>query len=468
MFVGGNTPSSSPESQYPDGSSRSPPGEPVLEDRYSQSASPGSFGHSPHNDDDQKDVQTSGDESDEDLSVHAGLEDANREAGNDLPGDDRPGDDHPGDNHLDGNPPGDGSPDDDDEDEDRTDSESGSSDEDDDNIRPEPKQGCDSCKALTHWLAQVVGAKHIEIRELRAKIRLLRKENRGLKRKNGRLGKENERLKAVNIELAGREAQNTARRGRNAPVIAGRQRGQPTWISVLRRARSNGGPDPDIWAQIYKTSASECNYSMHCTHPHLRLVAPYDVDVKDSAGRWPLMTPCPAPACPTFNGFDKLPDGILLKIFKELLVFPTSLIHALSRLDKFVPLTENQIPCRLLNLFYISEDISTASLTASCIPPAELLAPLAVSRKWNFLGVSVFYSMNTFALSSFGELDRFCTGIGIGRVSRLVNIEIFFMGGKMLRFDEERARRDVIDRRSMPAVCIIHTHWIPSQQLTMY
>lgn len=43
--------------------------------------------------------------------------------------------------------------------------------------------------------------------------------------------------------------------------------------------------------------------------------------------------------------------------------------------------------------------------------PNVLLAPLLVSRAWNFWGAHFFYSDNTFAFSSLGEFGRFCEGI---------------------------------------------------------
>lgn len=431
MFVDQNEHSSSPDSRSPDGSSRSPPVEnPVHEQRYSQSASISissrSPGHSHH--EGSPEVVKPSDQHNDDPRGDTPRDDTSDAASSNDPGDNSSGVDN----------------------DDDTDPESESSDDDDDD-QPGSRPDCDGCIALTGRLQKLrrrVARRDAEIAQLRrtftARIR--------------RLKRELARLRRINIEYAQREAENAAHRRRTAPVVPGSRRGHPTWVRILRVAIQKRTLD-DTWARIYKTSASEDNYSMHYTHPYIRLVAPDNVEAGDSVGKW-VSIPYAAPACPTFEGFDILPDEILLMILTELLMFPDSLVHVLSRLDKFVPLTEVPAPGtnRLHHLLYISGNVSAISLTYSCISPAVLLAPLAVNRKWNFLGVSVFYSMNTFALSSFGELNRFCTGIRAGRVARLVNIEIFFMGGKMLRFDEDKSRNRLIDRRSMPAVCLTRAH----------
>lgn len=167
------------------------------------------------------------------------------------------------------------------------------------------------------------------------------------------------------------------------------------------------------------------------------------------------------------RSFDALPDKVLYKVLTELLVV-NGLVHFLCRLDPFVPLdsfpdarslapNSNGLKARL---FFSYNDhvqpVTQFNLTNDTIAPGKFLAALAVNRKWHWYGVGIFFGVNTFATSSFGELDSFGTGMGVARVQRIQHLEIHWVGGKYPRLDNDDHKADrprrgpCFDRRSLP------------------
>jgi len=126
--------------------------------------------------------------------------------------------------------------------------------------------------------------------------------------------------------------------------------------------------------------------------------------------------------------FEALPTDLQARIFRLLLCHGDKLIHAFSRLDKWVPPTtappsnDHKARSHLPHRFYIGITGDEVSLTDDTLDPNEVLAPLLVCRRWYFLGVHCFYGLNTFAFSSLGEFGRFMTGI-VSRADRVQYIE---------------------------------------------
>ncbi|KAL0934169.1 uncharacterized protein CTRU02_210968 [Colletotrichum truncatum] len=133
--------------------------------------------------------------------------------------------------------------------------------------------------------------------------------------------------------------------------------------------------------------------------------------------------------------FQQLPVNIRVNILKFTLVQEDKLIHCISRLDPFIcpesPIEPDARKSGLLHRFHLSG----ASCNVSCaIKPNEHLRVLLVCKEWCFLGVHVFYGLNTFAFSSLGEFSSFCTGIGQARRERIQHIEMLWVGNQHLTF----------------------------------
>lgn len=214
--------------------------------------------------------------------------------------------------------------------------------------------------------------------------------------------------------------------GKPRPMPTGPKRqGVPvrkTWHSLLREAvvtPFNGV----AWTATQRMCAREENYSLKTLHPHIRLVGTDDSDSESDddtdivdGGRSREATTV-APSMP-FGRFQRaFPDNILMQILRTLLFFEGQLVFVFNRLDPFArpgsfpeeDSGELADSSGLKGRFYISGEIPCEiSLTYDTISPGMLLAPLCVSRKWNYYGVSQFYGSNTFAFSSFGEFDKFC------------------------------------------------------------
>ncbi|PHH66565.1 hypothetical protein CDD81_7040 [Ophiocordyceps australis] len=151
-----------------------------------------------------------------------------------------------------------------------------------------------------------------------------------------------------------------------------------------------------------------------------------------------------------------LPDLLVVRILRLCLCFPGQVVHAISRLDPWhepeegdIEKDTNQTP-RLLRRLHVG--LTPISLTYAT-KPEKLLAPLLVSRAWNFWGSHLFYGENTFAFSSLGEWGRFAAGIG-RKVQRLQHIELVWTGSQFLTFPPT-SRKKYTSRRTEPLA------WLP-------
>ncbi|KAH7175692.1 hypothetical protein EDB81DRAFT_770638 [Dactylonectria macrodidyma] len=86
------------------------------------------------------------------------------------------------------------------------------------------------------------------------------------------------------------------------------------------------------------------------------------------------------------------------------LVYEGEPVHAISRLDPYripreVPINSSGDQA-LMHRFHIGKRKVSLSFAAN---PQALLAPLLVSREWNYIGANLFYSQNKFCFSSLGE-----------------------------------------------------------------
>ncbi|KAM7207284.1 hypothetical protein V8F20_002346, partial [Naviculisporaceae sp. PSN 640] len=170
--------------------------------------------------------------------------------------------------------------------------------------------------------------------------------------------------------------------------------------------------------------------SLDWIHPNIRLQGP------DIAGqpRIEAENPTPVPEVPF--PFERLPWKVQARIFEIWLWKPGQLIHALSRLDKYVELVaipdeeDLQHSSGLPRGFYWGK--THYSVTDDRRDPNDVLRVLLVSKRFFFLGVHCFYGLNTFAFSSLGEFDRFCNGTGEARNARLQHIEMTWQGSQYL------------------------------------
>ncbi|KAI0888286.1 uncharacterized protein GGS22DRAFT_198081 [Annulohypoxylon maeteangense] len=148
---------------------------------------------------------------------------------------------------------------------------------------------------------------------------------------------------------------------------------------------------------------------------------------------------------PTFP-FERLPAEIQVKIFARVFV-KSPLVHCLSRLDPLNPPLQEDFPkkdtkgeSQLPTGFHFSTRPCQIALMRR---PHDVLDPLLVCKRWYYVGVHAFYGANTFAFSSLGEWHRFCNGIGMARVERLVNVELMWHGSNMRRHKTRISRRSV-------------------------
>ncbi|KAM6534897.1 hypothetical protein FALCPG4_004516 [Fusarium falciforme] len=220
-------------------------------------------------------------------------------------------------------------------------------------------------------------------------------------------------------------------------VLEARKRHRPhekSWPKVIRlwiEDREQLPPELQKWEAIYRLSCKEENMSW-CfsaqkppkTHPGLKLRRPNEEEDKEEddeeelpdpgSGRGPppnrpspLGQP-PPPGGPRRSSLERLDIEVQIKIFSYLFVFERELVHVISRLDPYREANEVPRDCNgrvaLLRRFHIGQE--SVSLTFGTIKPQELLAPLLVSKHFNYLGASLFYGANTFAFSSIGERDE--------------------------------------------------------------
>ncbi|KAJ2906514.1 hypothetical protein MKZ38_001495 [Zalerion maritima] len=130
------------------------------------------------------------------------------------------------------------------------------------------------------------------------------------------------------------------------------------------------------------------------------------------------------------NPFDGLPTNVMVRIMKELLHVDKHVINCISRLDPteppmFSPRINQNVSSGLPKRFHWGN--KTCNITYA-VKPNDFLAPLRVNKRFCWLGVHVFYGLNTFAFSSLGEFYRFIRGIGVARLQRIQNIELVWMG----------------------------------------
>ncbi|KAL1840893.1 hypothetical protein VTJ49DRAFT_7635 [Mycothermus thermophilus] len=272
--------------------------------------------------------------------------------------------------------------------------------------------------------------------------------------RNAELEQENRRLTAENRTLRERVR---AFEDKQARIGKFHER---TWLEKLRDYDRNYHANPAKYAEIYKLCCMEENMSTksNVVHPGIKLVAPRNWPHPD----WEDLNPglarrgSPAPAPESDTPFlSWLPDKVLEAILKCLLYKPDELIHCLSRLDPFqqpdvIPsdeeLGENRsgLPKRF---FWGRRD---CSITKDGADPQKLLAILGVNRRLYFLGVHIFYGLNTFAFSSLGEFGRFCTGIGLARLARIQHIELLWTGNQRLTCPPDERRKTPASRRTYP------------------
>lgn len=111
------------------------------------------------------------------------------------------------------------------------------------------------------------------------------------------------------------------------------------------------------------------------------------------------------------NPISCLPLDILGRILQHILVFDGQLVHAISRLDPYQEAEPSAATTastsasdinaiQLLRRFHIG----TRRFNLTHAPhPSQVLAPLLVCKKWNYIGCNLFYSLNRFCFSSLGE-----------------------------------------------------------------
>ncbi|KAF5000230.1 hypothetical protein FDECE_11262 [Fusarium decemcellulare] len=214
-----------------------------------------------------------------------------------------------------------------------------------------------------------------------------------------------------------------------------------TWPQVLQSWTCDNEPSQGVynWGGVYSLSCKEENMSWAIgpgkppkTHPFLTLRSPTDEEeaaaIVAGGNSDESQNDQEGPA--RDNGevrrqrqedkqpflFDELPLHLQLKIFRLVFVFDGKVVHAISRLDPYYEPSEVHRNCNgaisLLHRFHIGR--KKVSLTLSAIKPQDLLAPLLVSKRWNYIGASIFYGAN--------------------KLQHLQHIEILWIGSQRLTF----------------------------------
>ncbi len=196
---------------------------------------------------------------------------------------------------------------------------------------------------------------------------------------------------------------------------------------------------------------------IRCVHPDLKLVPARQVqqiDPNAEAADVEAADIAAAEAVVAFP-FEKLPGQIQTQILQMLLHKPGQLIHCISRLDPFVEpatfpsaadLGEHRSGYK--NVFYWGE--RECSITEDGVDPNQLLAILSACKRMFFLSANIFYSLNTFAFSSLGELGRFMQGSGLARIARIQHIEVVLTGSQRLTCRPDSRGRPPFSRRTFP------------------
>ncbi|KAM0439965.1 hypothetical protein ACHAPT_001065 [Fusarium lateritium] len=176
------------------------------------------------------------------------------------------------------------------------------------------------------------------------------------------------------------------------------------------------------WQDIYKLSCKEENMSWAFraqkppkTHPDLKLRPPECDEEEDEEEMVtipeealderpglsldhrssPERPPSPVDAQPSL--FERMELKLQIKVLSYLLIFNKELVHVISRLDPYHQPSQLHRNCRgkvaLLHRFHVGSE--SVSLTFGALHPQKLLAPLLVSKHFNYLGASLFYGANT-------------------------------------------------------------------------
>ncbi|KAH7630199.1 hypothetical protein B0T09DRAFT_357786 [Sordaria sp. MPI-SDFR-AT-0083] len=239
------------------------------------------------------------------------------------------------------------------------------------------------------------------------------------------LGRENIGLRA---DIARLRADIEQLREQVVRVRAGpKKHTERAWPGMVRQHLLTGDP---TWEEVCGQCNKEENMSVNINrvHPNIKFVTREEGDaaIEDLPGSNINNGP--------FN-FNGLPAEVQARIFKIWPFKKGKLVHAISRLDPFVPLKEFPEEAALsrrsgLKRFFFFE--RKCSITHSGQAPNDLLRMLLVSRRFYFIGIHAFCGLNTFAFSSLGEFHRFCQGIGPARVERLQHLEITLTGNQYL------------------------------------
>lgn len=277
---------------------------------------------------------------------------------------------------------------------------------------------CRSCTRLQRIrtrLQRRIGHKDRTIQKKNIKIELLK----------GKIKKLREEIRSLREVAKNPQKQSNSNRNRQAQSRPIRQR---TWPTLLRKfSAGNFGISYD---KVWRCSNSEENMSINVRHihPNIRLVGP------EERPRDTEREPTSLGKTRKFERFNDLPQHIQFRIFRFLLYFDGCLIHVFSRLDPYSedepsprPRSQSGLPPKLF-VSNVRDGKQSVSL-ANAIDPAKLLQPLLTCKRWCFYLSHVFFALNTFGLSSLGELERWCNGIGPARVQRLQHLELNWKGG---------------------------------------
>ncbi|KAI5464858.1 hypothetical protein BGZ63DRAFT_421850 [Mariannaea sp. PMI_226] len=201
-----------------------------------------------------------------------------------------------------------------------------------------------------------------------------------------------------------------------------RVRTQPTWHNLVETLiDEERGPS---WGEIVRISCFENNMppAVDKTHPDIRLIEPTPrqwrelfrmyraqaaeiIEIEDDSEDEAEASSSEVENNNRPDGlFQHVPPEILVAILRMVLVFEGESIHALSRLDSYVkprivPRDRNG-NVSLLHRFHIGSGAFNLTFATK---PQDLLGPLLVSKKWNYVAAHLFYSQNKFCFSSLGE-----------------------------------------------------------------
>lgn len=312
-----------------------------------------------------------------------------------------------------------------------------SDDEIDEGEQSDEEEGAEQEKEVNVRLAQAQGSKTCI--ECSLRVKKIRKLQRRLNVKVQVIRGKDATIRRLREEL--RRLQS----GDDNPLDNAGQR--QTWQASLRSFMAESTHEEGAYENIWRQSNKAENMSVRldCIHPNIQLVPPphsnLDIEsIDDGSSHHDLPNVSSPPQLQKFERFNELPNSVQLRVFRHLLKMNGSLIHVFSRLDPYNPTEPGPSKSGLYPKFFISSvrnGKDLVSLTNDTTDPATLLRPLLTCKRWCFYLCHVFYGENTFAFSSFGELQRFANGIGAARVQRLQHIELAWQGGvQQCRFDK--------------------------------